>query len=376
MTAQEIENVKPGRVLWDVGSEQSVKGLHIRAFPSGRKVFYLYYRSAKGDQRKPKLGDYGVLSISDAREIASAMLIDVAKGFDPSVNRRQAKGELTVDELFKKTWAGHWSAEQFQKSRHAKEVERNYENHVKYRFGAKRLSEITAADVREWHAGFKATPYAGNRSLSVLSTMFEFAERMEWRLQNTNPCRLVKPHEERKRERYATTSEMAALGQSLSSRASAFPQEVAFLYLLIYTGSRPSAIERATWADLKDGVLEIDGKTGREKIHLPPQALDILATLPQNPGPIAGRFPRKLWEEIRLEAGCKDLWARDWRRTFATVALSSGHNPTVIGELLNHASAQTDKIYAKLMSDARASVAAATAAKLSTYLTRDTGPSS
>jgi hypothetical protein len=59
------------------------------------------------------------------------------------------------------------------------------------------------------------------------------------------------------------------------------------------------------------------------------------------------KMPRAFWKRIQNETGCKDLWARDLRRTMATVGLSNGVALGVIGKLLNHKSNQTTEIYAK-----------------------------
>ena len=60
------------------------------------------------------------------------------------------------------------------------------------------------------------------------------------------------------------------------------------------------------------------------------------------------KLPHKLWNAIRTEVGCTDLWARDLRRTFATVGLNSGVGIDLIGLSLNHTEADTTRIYARL----------------------------
>jgi integrase len=370
MTHKDIEAHQSEKPLWD----EKVTGLHVRAF-GGKQVFYLYYRTKNGTQRRPKIGTYPTLTLEQAREKAREMLAKVQLGGDPSLEIQGFRGEMTVASLWERVWEGHWNREPYIFSGHAKEVRRLYLANIKNAFATKKLSELTAAIVRNWHASFESV-YTANRSLEVLSRMYRFAEEQEWRPQNTNPCKLVKARKEEKRDRYATNEEVLKVGQILEREAEAHPLEVAFIYCLIFSGSRPSAIERARRTDLERvysdgptvGILTVAGKTGVERVYLPAQAVQLLDRTVSTDGSLAGRFPRKFWNEVRREAGCPDLWARDWRRTFATVGMSEGHEMSVISELLNHKSQQTTKVYAKLRDDARKRVAEQTASKLEKLL--------
>ncbi len=69
--------------------DDKVPGLQLRVRATG-KSFYLYYRR-NGQQRRPKIGDFPGLTVAEAREIAQAMLRDVAAGLDPSEARRETR---------------------------------------------------------------------------------------------------------------------------------------------------------------------------------------------------------------------------------------------------------------------------------------------
>ena len=364
--------------LWDKGQKGSVRGLHLRTFDSGRKVFYLYYRTKQGKERRPKIGDFGTITLSKAREIALEWLGEVAGGKDPSGGNIAARGEMTVDDLHDSAIKNHWNKAKFEKSGWKKEVERLYKKHLKPTFGSMKMSEVTPEDVRVWHDGYAEEPYSGNRAMAVLSTMFNYAEERLGKPQHTNPCALVKPFPERKRRRFATTAEISKIGEILRREEEKHPHQVAFLYLLMFSGARPRSIERLTWKQITEhtkddktfGVMSFEGKTGDEVVVLPPQAMAVLKRLPKTAnGTVTGiSLPRKFWQAVRKEAGCEDLWARDWRRTFATVGMSSGYDMSLISELLNHKNTQTTKIYAKLMDDVRVDAAAGIAAKMEDLL--------
>lgn len=355
MNPKTMHALKPGQTLWDQGTRGAVKGLHLRAFP-GKKVFYLYYRTRGGIQRRPKIAEYGSIDLAGARMIAQKMLFEVAQGGDPSQDTQDLRSEMTVGALFELTYQKHWlKKRRTTPSKHAYEVSRIYNAHIAPFFAGVKISTLTATMVREWHGHFEHCPYAGNRALETLSKIMNFAEEQELKSQNTNPCALVKPFMERSRERYATHDELRAIDVVLRGEWSRHPEEVAFIYLLMFTGARPSAIGRAQWADLDGyGRLTLDGKTGRETVQLPVQAMEVLRKLTivwegKKPTTLTGiKFPRAFWEHVRREARCEDLWARDLRRTFATVGMSAGLEISSISELLSHKSTQTTKIYAKL----------------------------
>ena len=260
----------------------------------------------------------------------------------------------TIDELFEKVWKKHWDAPRYHESGHAREVRRNYENRIRSEFGHKRVSKVKRNDIRKWHERMGERPVSANRCLEVLSGMYKHAIDCEW-FEGINPCVSIRAYTERKRKRYANEIEIRKLGDILTRSQRAYPLEVAFIYTLLFTGARPRSIERAKWADFKEGVLTFSGKstheTGeKESVLFPKNILDILNSLPKREdGLIFGiSLPSYLWRKWRKEAGCEDLWARDLRRTFATIGMSNGVDMPVVSELLNHHSVQTTKLYAKL----------------------------
>lgn len=85
------------------------------------------------------------------------------------------------------------------------------------------------------------------------------------------------------------------------------------------------------------------------------------------------KMPRTLWRRVREEAGCPDLWVRDWRRTFATLGYSDGVDMWTVGELLNHRSTETTKIYAKMMDTRRLEAVTRIADKIESFSKDKTG---
>lgn len=354
LTNTAVEALLPGDELKD----DRVPGLSVRCRATKRS-FMLYYRTKTGIPRRPKIGDYGVLSIAMAREVARTMLAKVAAGEDPVADRQAARQEPVLNDLWDRCEREHWC----NGKGWDREAKRLYDAHVRSKLGDRRIKSIGYDDIAKLHTDLKDTPVEANHMIAVVSKMLSLAERFgpegaKWRVLNTNPCTAIQRYPMIKRKRYAKPAEIGVLGPILEREAETDPEGVAFLYILMFSGARPSEIENGVPAQIERlehdgqvvGVLRLDdGKTGQRDVFLPPQAMHVIDRLPKHRRTLAGNLPRRLWERVRNEAGCADLWARDLRRTFGTVGLSGGVPIGTIGELLGHASVQTTKIYAKLM---------------------------
>lgn len=387
LTNTAIEAMAIGAELKD----DRVPGLSVRRNAGGRS-FLLYYRArGSGAQRRPKIGDCAVLTLAQAREIARNMLARVAAGEDPSAERGAARAAPTMDDLWERCEREHWN----KGKAWDREAARLWATYLRPKLGGRRVAEVSYDDVWRVHDKLKATPVTANRTLAVASKMLSLAakfgpENAKWRTAK-NPCEDVTRFPERKRKRYAKPVEMAQVAALLEAEALAHPEQAAFVYLLIFSGARPSEIvnagpeqiERREKDGVLYGVLRLRGKTsdatGEDRcVFLPPQAMAVLAKLPAEGVPLRRRdgsrgrrtitglagVPRALWKRVKPDG----MWMRDWRRTFATVALSNGLAIGKVGELLGHASVQTTKIYAKLMDDEAHAAAAAVAGQMETLL--------
>ena len=268
--------------------------------------------------------------------------------------------DLTVATVYAMCWKEHWSKPRFEESGWAYEVAGLYRRRIEPEFAYSLMSELTPLTIRKWHDGMAASPSEAKKALDVLSSLFTFAERYDLRPVGSNPCGLIRPFRQRKRGRYATPEEIARLGARLEAHRAQYPREVAFVSLLMLVGCRPSVLLRAKRADLVGDILRVKGKTYHEtgemdEVAFPEAAMEIVYALPTREDGLllGGPYPRPFWEKIRREAKVPDLWLRDSRRTFATTGLSQGVGIGVIGELLNHRSAQTTKVYAKLVTTTR-----------------------
>jgi site-specific recombinase XerD len=81
--------------------------------------------------------------------------------------------------------------------------------------GRRPFVEIQREDVARFHHGLSATPYVANRTLAVLSKLFNWAEKHGLRPDGSNPCRHVEKYREGRRERFLSQAELGRLGDAL-----------------------------------------------------------------------------------------------------------------------------------------------------------------
>ena len=345
LNERNIKTAKPGDVLRDA----TVKGLQLRCFPT-QKVFYLYYRTKAGKERKPKLDAYGKITLAQAREAARELLGQVAAGRDPVAEREAAQAEHTVADLWEEFWKRHAS-----KKKSSAEDTRLWTKKLKDELGDLKMSEVTYSVVADLHDDLtEDTPISANRALALLSTMLNFAIKpLEWIEKNAADG--VNRNKEKKRRRYMTAEEAAKVAAGLEAAAEREPASAAFLWLLILTGARKGELARAKWSDLRGNRIILDEhKTDQDGearvIHLNAAAMHVLDQLPRTEGTLTGVLDlKKLWDTIRTDAGCPDLRIHDLRHSFASMGLANGLTLPQIGELLGHASADTTKRDAHLM---------------------------
>lgn len=350
MNIAQIKAAVPGETMRD----DQVTGLHLRVFEN-RKSFYLYFRTKAGKERRPKLGDYGIITLDQARKAARDMLFKVSLGEDPVADRKKSTKTVTVADAWPRYWSEHAEGKKT-----ANEDRRIFEKHFPDWFKNLSVDAIAYPEVYRLHEGLKNIPYQANRTLALVSKFLRLCEQWGYRPIGSNPCQHVKRYKEEKRRRYMTTEEAGIIASILHKKKAREPGSIAFIYLLILTGARSGEIANAKWGDLQINKLVLKSHktdhTGHDRvIYLPAVAMKILEELPRR-GPHASitgiKSPKRIWDTIRIEAGCPDLRLHDLRHSFASVAISEGYNLSQIGELLGHRSEGTTKRYAHLMDEA------------------------
>ena len=341
--------------LWD----SELKGFGVRVSPRGKKTFVLQYR-AGGRTRRMSLGTYGVLTPDQARDMARQSLADVARGNDPSNERRLKRQAPTVAALCNRFLTDH--VEVRCKPSTLREYRRCCDLYIIPAIGSHRVQDVARADISDLHHALRAAPYQANRVLAVLSKMLNLAELWELRPDGSNPTRHVKKYPEKKRQRFLSPEEINKLWQVMDQAerdGTETPYVVAAFKLLLLTGCRLSEIQKLKWSYVRSDVILLpDAKSGPRRVLLSNAALHVLRDVKTHTDSeyvIRGKTHemhvtdlQKPWRRIRANAGLHDVRIHDLRHTYASISASAGHSYPMIGQLLGHTQAQSTARYAHL----------------------------
>lgn len=336
-------------------------GFGIRHYPSGRNVYIVQTRMA-GRLRTVTIGPASVLTRHQAQMVARRVIAYAQVGRDPATDRKRIRSAPRFDDFLEEYWS-RWSP-QWKVS--------TLETHNGYRrqyldgaFKGVFIDEMNEEHVTKWFVDLnnRTGPGAANRTLEILKNMLNKAEVWGYRLENTNPCRSVRPNKRRQCERFLSTEELARLGEVLNElRASdnlTIRSGCEVITLLLLTGCRYREILTLQWQDVKGNRLLLrDSKTGPRTVWLGVAAREVIDSLPRHPNipwlfwnnqyrrPIS--CIQHLWRTILVRADLGKLRIHDLRHTFASHAAMSKETLPMIGRLLGHANHQSTARYAHL----------------------------
>jgi integrase len=355
-TAPEAKEV----FLWD----SELRGFGCKITPAGKRVYVAQYR-INGRVRRLTIGRHGTLTIEQARKRAGDDLAKATLGSDPQAQKLDLRHGPTLRELGIRYLSEH--AEQKKKKSSAAGDRWLLDKVIYTRFENEKVSEVTRADVAEFHHSLKDRPYIANRSIALLSKMLSLAEAWGYRADNTNPCRHVEKFREAKRRRFLSVEELGRVGAALAEaeKNETEPAEaIAAIRLLLFTGARLSEILTLEWSfvDWKLGALVLpDSKTGFKTIALNAPAREVLEKLPVLEGNkyvLPGHRKHQhfvslghIWDRIRKTAEIPDVRIHDLRHSYGSVGAAAGLGLPVIGALLGHTEASTTQRYAHLAQD-------------------------
>ena len=309
------------QMLWD----DEVPGFGCRILPSGKKAFILNYRTA-GRKRMLTIGAYGVLTLDEARKQARAHLASLETiGTDPLAEReRLAQGE-TIADLITAYLERHAP-----RKKTGDADRKRLEHHILPKWGTRKASSITRAEVATLHARIgKTAPYEANRVLSLLSKLFGLARRWAFVPDDfPNPARDIDRFQEIKRDRWISAQELPHLAKAINEENNEVARHALWLYLL--TGTRKTELLTARWDQVDWDRAELklpDTKAGRvHYVPLSAAALTLLRNIPRqadNPYILPGRGRRGTSPEDKARhpthlVNISKAWARV--KTQATLA--------------------------------------------------------
>ncbi|MEL6840414.1 MAG: tyrosine-type recombinase/integrase [Pseudomonadota bacterium] len=364
LTKTSVESLLSGDIdviYWDT----QLPGFGVRLKPNGTRSYVVQYRNRRtGRSRRKTIGRHGpLMTFSQAKEIARGLLSDVVRGKDPVAEGKAYKEAPSVADLADQYLTSHAIPKKRPKS--VKNDKAALRRFILPKLGGKKVAEITGRDIQQLHVSLRKTPYLANRTLALLSTMFELSVR--WGYRPSNPAKGIAKFHEEQRDRWLSDDELARLLSALDDH----PNQVAAnaIRLQLLTGARIGEVLSARWEnfDLDRGVWTKPSHHTKQKRteHLPlsASALELLRGMSDVAGDSSaflfpGRNPdkpiadlKRFWKSVTASAGLEGYRIHDNRHTHASHLVSSGMSLAIVGRLLGHTNPMTTQRYAHLADD-------------------------
>jgi integrase len=309
-----------------------------------------------------------------ARDEARRILGDVARGGDPSGEKRERRQGETVAELCDRYLEDARAGRLLTRRGTSKKASTlatdagRIQRHIKPLIGALKVSSVTSDDIDKFlhdvasgktavriktnktHglANVRGGRGTASRTTGLLGAIFTYAVRL--RMRSDNPVHGVTRFADGRRERRLASEEYSALGLAITmaENQGMWPAATAAARFLALTGWRRGEALGLTWTelDLEHGTATLaNTKTGRSIRPLSKAASAILRAMPRNgafvfpatrgEGPMAG-FP-KFWARIvKLGALSTDITPHVLRHSLASFAADLGYSEPTIAALIGH----------------------------------------
>ncbi len=298
-----MKPAKPGQ-RYDV-PDTDVPGLGVRVNDKGELVFMFYGRfplrhdRATGtwlpnEARSPSrrsIGEYGVVTLAEAREKAREWRRLLRQGIDPQAEEDRRKSEEGKHR--RATFAvvaEEYIDDHVLTKRKGAEVARDIRREFIARWGARPIASITRGDiiavVREVKG--RGAPYQARNLLGYAKTLFDWAiEQSAYGLESS-PCDRIRAGrligEKVARQRVLNDQELRQVWGA--AKQAGYPIGP-IVQLLLLTGSRKSEVAEARWSeiDLDRALWAIPPERTKTStahvIPLSPEAVEILRALPR-----------------------------------------------------------------------------------------------
>ena len=338
-------------------SDTEIAGFKLLASKTGRKFFYQRY-SFNGRKRGIKIGEYPATTVAEGRTRAYDIRATVDRGIDPQEEKRKIR-EIPTFKSFTVEYL-EWAVVN---KRSHKADESKIRVHLNPKFGNNRLTEITHRDISLYltNVAKEKCIATRNRHFSLLSKMFRIAIEHKYIKSDESPMLGLKSMKENnERHRYLSKDEIKRLYDAMEQESNKVATGL-FKFLLL-TGLRKQEALDAQWKniDVENKSLLLPKTKGGKARHvsLSDGALNILNELPTingNPFVFVGvrkgkalNNPTKAFKRVKETAQIEDFKLHDFRHTFSSYVVQSGHSLFTLQELLGHSSPRMSQRYAHM----------------------------
>ena len=352
---RKLHNVESDKLI-EIADAQ---GLSVRVTPKGMIAFQYRYRF-NGKARRMTLGEYGVISLKDARNLAQDARRLLLEGKDPIIEKEMAlndyNAKLSVNACIDE-WLNSPQAQELVKLEFWK---RALQRHVSDHVGKMIVEDMT---VSHWHPVFKRMRDNGAATMSteVLSKMRQiFSYCIRAGRLTTNPLTELRADDVGKKaksgKRYLSDKEIG-LFWSAVEKTNMTTQSKLFIKLVLLTGCRGVELRLAQKHefDLDNRVWSVPDQNSKtregfsrgisdEAVVLLKQAFELYPKFKQVFPPATMKEDRPMAASVLLSMarqvgevmGVEDWSMHDLRRTAKTKMSELGVLPHVSEKVLGH----------------------------------------
>jgi integrase len=388
----------------------SLPGFGVRVHPTGKKVYYVDYRTWDGARPRMKIADHGKVTTEEARKLALQVLGDAAKGDDPANERAARRTAITVERLCDDYMAAADKGLIFGKRGQPKKPytiaqdRARINRHIVPLLGRKLVRDLTRADVakfiRDVTVGKTATVEktkprgkavvtggagTATRAANFLGALLSYA--VNEGIVEHNVAHGVKRQADQKRTRRLTSDEYRALGAGISEPTAETWQAVAGARLVALTGLRLGEVINLKWSEVDEagGCFRLaDTKEGASTRPIGRRAFEVLANIPRVDGcqyvlPAsrgdAGHFGGlpHAFRRLAKRAGLTGVTAHVLRHSFASTAGDLGYSEPTIAAMLGHAAGSVTGRYVHHLDAVLIAAASRVSARIDAEMTGDAG---
>ena len=373
LTKRTIDALKPDprrdTFLWD----GELRGFGVRVKPSGTKTFMIQYRNLEGRTRRCVIGQYGVLTVEQARDMAQKKLAAVIDGADPSAERHAIRQGFTVSALcdwyLTEAEAGRLIGRNRRpiKASSLSGDRSRIALHIKPLIGNRVVSQLKLADIERLQGDIAAGRTArarkigrggqtaggigvAARAISTLRSLLNHARRLG--LIEVSPATGVRIMASQKMKRYLSAGEIRHLGKVMTQmeREGEHPTGLAAIRVMLLTGFRRMEVlaMRKEWVQPDDNLVRFpDTKSGPQIRVAGDAAMTVLEAqalrshshyiFPADWGD--GHFIGvvRVLQRVCMRAGLDEVTPHTLRHSFASMAAAQGFSELTISGLLGHA---------------------------------------
>lgn len=331
-----------------------VPGLGIRVTDKGVRTFMLRARfpggrKQDGESANPTrraLGEYGALTLEEARDKAREWHALIKKGVDPKeeLERQHTAEKLKRGNTFSAV-AEDFIADKLPTERKGKEIERIVRNELVPAWGKKAILDVSEMDVLALvKAKRRTAPAQARNLLGLIKRLFSWAVDQRGYGLKVSPAEHLKPSkivgEKAVGNRILNDDELFALWR-VASRLG-YPYGPVYK-LLVLTALRLNEVADASWPEINAAdeawtipAARMKGRNGKARAHTVPLTAEIagvLASLPRFTGLKSGKFL------FSTTMGVKPVWMSQKAKqrvdarmlhTLRALARRRGDDPTAV----------------------------------------------